>query len=109
MSTIFDSIGIDPGMVIIVLLIVVLVLIATTVSSNMRLTRLERKYKMFMKGSDAQSLEKTFVRKFTQIDHLFEAKEDHEKAIRTLAKNYKLLFSKYGVEKYDAFDDVGEN
>ena len=44
MSTIFDSIGIDPGMVIIVLLIVVLVLIATTVSSNMRLTRLERKY-----------------------------------------------------------------
>ena len=36
MSTIFDSIGIDPGMVIIVLHIVVLVLIATTVSSNMR-------------------------------------------------------------------------
>ena len=57
MSTIFDSIGIDPGIVIIVLLIVVLVLIGTTISSNMRLTRLERKYKMFMKGSDAQSLE----------------------------------------------------
>ena len=49
MSTIFDSIGIDPGIVIIVLLIVVLVLIGTTISSNMRLTRLERKYKMFMK------------------------------------------------------------
>ena len=107
MSTIFDSIGIDPGIVIIILLIVVLVLIASTVSSNMRLTRLERKYKMFMKGSDAQSLEKTFVRKFAQIDHLFEAKEDHEKAIRTLAKHFKLLYSKYGVEKYDAFDDVG--
>ena len=55
---------------------------------------------MFMKGSDAQSLEKTFVRKFAQIDHLFEAKEDHEKAIRTLAKHFKLLYSKYGVEKY---------
>ena len=72
MSTIFDSIGIDPGIVIIILLIVVLVLIASTVSSNMRLTRLERKYKMFMKGSDAQSLEKTFVRKFAQIDHLWQ-------------------------------------
>ena len=97
MSTIFDSIGIDPGIVIIVLLIVVLVLIGTTISSNMRLTRLERKYKMFMKGSDAQSLEKTFVRKFAQIDHLYETKEEH----------FKLLYSKYGVEKYDAFDDVG--
>lgn len=76
MSTIFDSIGIDPGIVIIVLLIVVLVLIGTTISSNMRLTRLERKYKMFMKGSDAQSLEKTFVRKFAQIDHLYETKKN---------------------------------
>ena len=107
MSTIFDSIGIDPGIVIIVLLIVVLVLIGTTISSNMRLTRLERKYKMFMKGSDAQSLEKTFVRKFAQIDHLYETKEEHEQAIRTLAKHFKLLYSKYGVENYDAFDDVG--
>ena len=31
----------------------------------------------------------------------------NEQAIRTLAKHFKLLYSKYGVEKYDAFDDVG--
>ena len=107
MSTIFDSMGIDSGIIIIVLLVIVVILIGFMISNGMRLTRLERKYKMFMKGSDAQSLEKTFVRKFAQIDHLFEAKEDHEKAIRTLAKHFKLLYSKYGVEKYDAFDDVG--
>ena len=107
MSTIFDSMGIDSGIIIIVLLVIVIILIGFMISNGMRLTRLERKYKMFMKGSDAQSLEKTFVRKFAQIDHLFEAKEDHEKAIRTLAKHFKLLYSKYGVEKYDAFDDVG--
>ena len=54
------------------------------ISNGMRLTRLERKYKMFMKGSDAQSLEKKlFVRKFAQIDRLYEAKEDHEHAIKT--------------------------
>ena len=58
MSTIFDSIGIDPGIVIIILLIVVLVLIASTVSSNMRLTRLERKYKMFMKEAMLSHLRK---------------------------------------------------
>ena len=107
MSTIFDSIGIDPGIVIIVLLIVVLVLIGTTISSNMRLTRLERKYKMFMKGSDAQSLEKTFVRKFAQIDHLYETKEEHEHDLSFIKHRLETLFSKYGVEKYDAFDDVG--
>ena len=107
MSTIFDSIGIDPGIIIIALLAIVVILIGVMISNGMRLTRLERKYKMFMKGSDAQSLEKTFVRKFAQIDRLYEAKEGHEHAIKTLEQHFKVIFSKYGVEKYDAFDDVG--
>lgn len=107
MSGIFDSLGIDPGIVIIILTVLVVILLIRSMSSSMRLSRLERKYKMFMKGSDAQSLEKTFARKFTQIDHLFEAKEDHEKVINLLRQRFDLAFSKYGVEKYDAFDDVG--
>lgn len=107
MSGIFDSIGIDPGIIIIILLILVFVLIFSMISSNMRLSRLERKYKMFMKGSDAQTLEKVFTRKFAQIDRLYEAKEDHEHDINFIKKSFELIFSKYGLEKYDAFDDVG--
>lgn len=107
MSNLFESLGIDPGIIIVVLLVIVIILIVNTVSSNMRLSRLERKYKMFMKGSDAQSLEKVFVRKFAQIDRLYEAKEDHENSINFIKKNFGVIFSKYGVEKYDAFDDVG--
>lgn len=107
MSGIFDSIGIDPGIIIIILLILVFILIFSMISSNMRLSRLERKYKMFMKGSDAQTLEKVFTRKFAQIDRLYEAKEDHEHDINFIKKSFELIFSKYGLEKYDAFDDVG--
>ncbi|MDD7728288.1 MAG: DUF4446 family protein [Blautia sp.] len=107
MSGIFDDLGIDPGIIIIILLILIVVLLVRSISTNMRLSRLERKYKMFMKGSDAQSLEKVFVRKFAQIDRLYEAKEDHEHDILFIKKNLDHMFSKYGVEKYDAFDDVG--
>ena len=107
MSGIFENIGIDPGIIIIILLILVFVLIFSMVSSNMRLSRLERKYKMFMKGSDAQTLEKVFTRKFAQIDRLYEAKEDHEHDINFIKKSFESIFSKYGLEKYDAFDDVG--
>ena len=107
MSYIFESMGIDPGIVIIILLILMIILLFNVVRSNMRLGRLERKYRMFMKGSDAQSLEKQFVRKISQIDHLYEAKEIHEKDVNLLKKNFDIIFSKYGVEKYDAFDDVG--
>ncbi|MGN0582715.1 MAG: DUF4446 family protein [Oscillospiraceae bacterium] len=107
MSDLFDSLGIDPGIIIIILLILSVFLLFKVISNNMRLSRLERKYKMFMKGSDAQSLEKVFVRKFNQIDRLYEAKEDHEHDILFIKKNLDKMFSKYGVEKYDAFDDVG--
>ncbi|MBC5778941.1 DUF4446 family protein [Blautia difficilis] len=107
MSSIFDNLGIDPGIIIIILLVFTVFLLIKSVSSSMRLSRLERKYKTFMKGSDAQSLEKIFVRKFAQIDKLYEAKEDHEHDILFIKKNLEKMFSKYGVEKYDAFDDVG--
>ena len=107
MSSIFDNLGIDPGIIIIILLVLTIFLLVKSVSSSMRLSRLERKYKTSMKGSDAQSLEKIFVRKFAQIDKLYEAKEDHEHDILFIKKNLEKMFSKYGVEKYDAFDDVG--
>ncbi|MBQ0000715.1 MAG: DUF4446 family protein [Clostridiales bacterium] len=89
------------------LIVLVILLLLRTLGYSTRLTRLERKYKMFMKGGDAQSLEKSFARKFGQIDRLFEAKEDQEKAFNVLKGRFDLTFSKYGVEKYDAFDDVG--
>ena len=107
MSGIFENLGIDSGIIIIILLILVVFLLVRSISYNMRLSRLERRYKIFMKGSDAQSLEKVFVRKFAQIDRLYEAKEDHDHDILFLKNNMEKMFNKYGVEKYDAFDDVG--
>ena len=88
-------------------MIIVVFILVRSIIYNMRLSRLERRYNIFMKGSDAQSLEKVFVRKFAQIDRLYEAKEDHDHDILFLKKNMEKMFNKYGVEKYDAFDDVG--
>ena len=102
-----ENLGIDSGIIIIILLILTIFLLVRNISMNMRLSRLERKYKTFMKGSDAQSLEKVFVRKFAQIDKLYDAKEEHDHDLLFIKKNLDKMFNKYGVEKYDAFDDVG--
>ena len=107
MSGIFASLGINAGIIILIFLILTGYLLIRNVNSNMRLSRLERRYKVFMKGSDAQSLEKVFVRKFAQIDRLYEAKDQHDHELLFIKKNLDKMFSKYGVEKYDAFDDVG--
>ncbi len=87
MNTIFENLGSASGIMIVVLLVLVIILLVNVISSNMRLSRLERKYKMFMRGGDAQSLEKQFVRKFAQIDRLYEAKEEHEQDINYIKKN----------------------
>ena len=79
MQNFLDDIGIDSGVVIVILLILTIILLLNTVSNNMKITRLDKRYRLFMKGADGQSLEKEFTRKFNQIDRLFEAKEDHEK------------------------------
>ena len=107
MSGIFDSLGMTGIIIIIFVGSVHYPYYKNVVSSNMRLSRLERKYKIFMKGTDGQSLEKMFIRKFAQIDRLYEAKEDHERDIKYLKKSFQYIFSKYGIEKYDAFEDVG--
>lgn len=103
----FGGTGWYSGFFNLILCILVIVLLIREFSNGMRIKRLERKYKMFMKGSDAQSLEKMFARKLVQIDRLYEAKEDHEQKLHFLNKEFGTIFSKYGVEKYDAFDDVG--
>lgn len=107
MSNLFNSMGIDVGIVVIILLILVVILLISLFSTNLRLSRLERKYKVFMKGKDAKSLEITFARKMAQIDKLSDLTERYIMDNNQLQKNFKRIFSKYGVEKYDAFDDVG--
>ena len=106
MSGLFEGLG-GSGILSIILLILGIIILFSGISNNMRLNRLERRYKMFMKGAEGQTLEKSFARKFNQIDRLFEAKGDHDQEIAALKNNLGVVFSKYGIEKYDAFDDVG--
>lgn len=73
----------------------------------LRIRKLETRYKAFMKGKNGQSLERIFVQRFKELERLGAAKEIHERKITELQDKYTRLYSKYGVEKYDAFDDVG--
>lgn len=107
MESFLEDLGINSGILIVILLVLTVILFFNNFSNNMRITRLEKRYRMFMKGADGQSLEKEFVHKFNQLDKLFEAKEEHDKNIQEMRKNFSKMYSKYGIEKYDAFDDVG--
>ena len=72
-----------------------------------QLNRLNRKYALFMKGKDGQSLEKLFKRKFDLIEKLAVNSELNAENIQKLEKMQKLSLNKYSIVKYDAFEDMG--
>lgn len=107
MNDFFDKIGIDLGILVLMLMVLVLILIVIILNMSLGLHRLKRKYTMFMKGSDGQSLERVFAQKIKEVDRLSAANDDNYMKIQSLQKKMEKALTKYGIVKYDAFDDVG--
>ena len=92
---------------IILLIIVTLLLIALNVHLSLQVRKLELKYKRFMKGRDGISLEDSFAEKFEEIDKLNDLAKVLRSDLRDLRAIERKNFTKYGIVKYDAFEDVG--
>ena len=95
------------GVLVLCLLILVIALLVCMLNMYLGLSRLNRKYKIFMKGKDAQSLEKLFKRKFDMIEKLASSSEINSENIQKMEKLYNSSLHKYGIVKYDAFEDMG--
>ena len=107
MDEIFARIGIDQGILVLLLMVLVLILIVVFLNVSLALHRLNRKYTMFMKGADGQSLERMFSQKMKEFERLARAKEVNSLELRQMKSVLKKTPTKYGIVKYDAFDDVG--
>ena len=108
MSNIFASMGIDPGIIIILLMIITIVLIGMVVYLFKVIKRLEAKYHLFMNGEDGRSLEKGFMRKFNQIEKMSDIQDSQADEMKMIEAVQNRSLIKYGIVKYDAFEDVGK-
>ncbi|MCI6173443.1 MAG: DUF4446 family protein [Clostridiales bacterium] len=107
MNTVFDAMGIDAGVMIILLLVLEIVLLIAVFSSSMKIRRLNAKYTSFMKGQNGVSLEKDINKKMTRIDKYANSIGSLDETIQAISDVQKKSIHKYGIVKYDAFDDVG--
>ena len=71
------------------------------------ISKMKKKYKSFMKGKSAKSLEDEIVGLFEDNKFIKSSIEKNKKDIRTLYKNMESTFQKMGVVKYDAFNQMG--
>ena len=55
-SRILDSLGFDPGIILIVMMAIMVFVLIYMVRLSMKLTRFLKRYRIFMRGKDAVSL-----------------------------------------------------
>lgn len=72
-----------------------------------QIRKLKKKYKKFMSGKDAKSLERQIEKLFEDSKYIRELSEDNKKDIRKIHKEVECTFKKIGIERYDAFKQMG--
>ncbi len=100
---------IDPAVIIISLAVVTLLLLIVTIICILQTNKLYRRYDYFMRGRDAESMEEIIREQIEEIKELKSQDRINKDAIRTLTKNVKGSYQKFGMVKYNAFKGMGGN
>lgn len=99
--------GIDSDYVIMGLGALTALLLLIVFINIIQMHKLKKKYKMFMDGKNAKTLEESIMSRMDEIDHLISSNQKNETDIQKIYKNMKSTFQKVGLVKYDAFHEMG--
>lgn len=84
-----------------------LLLIILVVIQMFQIGSLKKKYKKFMGGKDAKSLEKQIEKIVKDNSTIIELSNENKKDIRTINREMEKCYNKVGIVKYDAFKQMG--
>lgn len=99
--------NIDIGYILLGMLIVIIILLVLVIVSLVKNSKLKKRLDKFMKGKDAQSLEKEIVGLYEDNKFLKNMVDSNKKDIRKLYKQLEKAFQKCGLVKYDAYQQMG--
>ena len=99
--------GFDSDFIIIGLVAVILILLVLVIVNMVQINKMKNKYKVFMSGKNAKSLEDTLIQRLEQVDDLIAANSINEMNIKKIFSNMKFTFQKIGLVKYDALNEMG--
>lgn len=85
----------------------ILILIFLFIIQTIRLSKLSKKYKKFMSGKTAKSLEKEIMGLYEDNKFMKVSVEKNKKDIQTLYRKFEGAYQKIGIVKYDAFNQMG--
>jgi len=99
--------NIDIGYILLAFTILILILFIFNIVCIVKIGNLKKRYKKFMRGKDAQSLEKEIVGLYEDNKFLKNMVDNNKRDIRDLNKRFTKAFQKIGLVKYDAYQQMG--
>ena len=108
-NSILNGLGIDPGIIIIVLAVLTLLSFIMTTICFSQYKKLYRRYDMFMRGRDAETLEDTILDLMDEASFLRSEDRDNKDRIQSMLLQVKAGYQKTGIVKYNAFKGMGGN
>lgn len=108
-NSMLNSWSVDPAFVILGLGIVTLILLVITIICVIQIRKLYRRYDIFMRGKDAETLEDSIFELLDEMKELRAEDKANKESIRVLTRNIRGTYQKFGMVKYNAFKGMGGN
>ena len=108
-NSILNNIVFDPGFLIIGLSVLTLISLIVTIICLSQYKKLYRRYDMFMRGKDAETLEDTILDLMDEAAFLRSEDRANKDLIESMEEQVKAGYQKTGIVKYNAFKGMGGN
>lgn len=99
--------GFDYSYIFLALAGVSILLLILVIIQMIQFGKLKKKYKKFMIGKDAKTLEESIQKLFEDNKYIRDLSEENKKSIRKINKDMEYSFNKVGIVRYDAFQQMG--
>lgn len=103
------NLPIDPLILIAGFSVLSVVLLVVVIICIIKMNKLYRRYDLFMRGKDAETLEDTIISILEQLNEINAKDRGNKDAMKQLSKQVKSSFQKFGFVKYNAFKGMGGN
>ena len=108
-GSMMNNLGFDPIYIIIAQAVLSLILVVVVIICIFKIRKLYRRYDVFMRGKDAETLEDVIMKQIDDITDLKSQDRANKDSIRVANKNSRASFQKFGMVKYNAFKGMGGN
>lgn len=108
-NSILNYLPFDPAVLIIGFSVLSLVLLIVVIICIVKMNKLYRRYDIFMRGKDAETLEDTIIGILDEVKETHARDRINKDTMKLLSKQVKSSFQKFGYVKYNAFKGMGGN